>query len=287
MRRWLFSAGYVLTIGIVIALTAAAESTEAQVSGTEYTDHADAVELQRKAESALDRIQQNDVGQGIVDATSYIEWAAHAEPRRVVPVLEAYFGRSHESDLRAELASVLVSLGDEDPRYWNLILNQAQAALREDPPDPFEMGKDGESSALCSSEAFQLWAKQRSFSADEACKKALLEIPGQIRPLADCGDRRVIPVLQPALDSHHRLIQALAVRGLILTRDHDAITLVIETIEHAPQDKARALADSLIESDDPRAQSVVHQYLPDVNFVEAHQFRAQNAQWRRPILISK
>jgi len=79
----------------------------------------------------------------------------------------------------------------------------------------------------------------------------------------------------------------MAAHGLVLTGDRDAITLVIETIEHAPQHKAQRLADNLIESDDPRAQSVLHQYLPDVNFREAHRFRAQNAQWRRPILTSK
>jgi hypothetical protein len=79
----------------------------------------------------------------------------------------------------------------------------------------------------------------------------------------------------------------MAAHGLVLTGDRDAITLVIEAIEHAPQDQARALADNLIESDDSRAQSVVHQYLPDVNFPEAHQFRAQRAQWRRPILTGR
>jgi len=36
----------------------------------------DSVELQRKAEAALERVQRNDVGYGIVDATSYIEMAA-------------------------------------------------------------------------------------------------------------------------------------------------------------------------------------------------------------------
>lgn len=76
-----------------------------------------------RVESALDRVQRNDVGQGIVDATAYVELAAHVEPNRAIPVLEAYFAHSHEPDLRSEIASVLVSLGDEDSQFWNLILN--------------------------------------------------------------------------------------------------------------------------------------------------------------------
>jgi hypothetical protein len=287
MSRIHSSLGSFLSLGILFVLFATAGPNEAQVAGTKSSDHLDAVDLQSKSESALDRVQRNDVGRGIVDANSYIELAAHVEPSRAIPVLEAYFAGSHEPDLRSEVASVLVSLGDEDPQFWNLILNQAQAALSEDPADPYEMGKAGESSAPCSSEAFLKWEKSRSLSHEEACKKALFAIPQQLRPLADCGDRRVIPILQQALKSRNRFIQALAVHGLVLTGDRDALTLVIETIEHAPQDRAGDLADSLIESDDPRAESVVRQYNPDTNFSAAHQFRAQGAQWRRPILTGK
>jgi HEAT repeat protein len=280
MSRIHSSLGCFLSLAIVFVLLATAGPSEARVAGTKSSDHLDAVDLQRRSESALDRVQRNDVGQGIVDATSYIELAAHVEPSRAIPVLEAYFARSHEPDLRSEVASVLVSLGDQDPQFWNLILNQAQAALSEDPPDPY-------SSAPCSSEAFLKWEKSRNLKHDEACKVVLFAIPQQVRPLADCGDRRVIPVLQQALKSRNPLIQTMAARGLVLTGDRDAVTLVIETIEHAPQDRGRDLADILIESDDPRAQSVLHQYMPDVNFFEAHQFRVQSTQWLRPILTGK
>jgi hypothetical protein len=182
MRRIHFSVGYVLSLGIVLVLRAAAGPHESQITGTQSSDHLGAVDLQRKAESALGRVQQNDVGQAIVDATHYIELAAHVEPRRAIPVLEAYFARSHEPDLRNEIASVLVSLGDEDPQFWKLILNQAQAALSEDPPDPFEMGHAGESSAPCSSEALLNWAKSRNLSLEEACREASLGIAQRVRP---------------------------------------------------------------------------------------------------------
>jgi HEAT repeat protein len=283
MRRNHFSVGYVLSLGIVLVLRA----TAAQITENKSSDQLDAVDFQRSAESALNRVQRNDVGQGIVDASYYIELAAHVERKRSIPVLETYFAHSHEPDLRNEIASVLVSLGDEDPQFWNLILNQAEAALSEDPPNPFEMGQAGGPSVPCSSDIFLNWAKSRNLSLENACKEAILGIGDRVRPLADSGDRRVIPVLQPALKSPNRLIQMLAAHGLVLTSDRDAITLVIEAIEHAPQDQARALADNLIESDDPRAQSVLHQYMPDVNFLQAHQFRVQSAQWRRPILCGR
>jgi HEAT repeat protein len=284
MSRNHLSVGYVLSLGIVLAARTAAGPNGVQITGNESSDP---VDLQRKAESALDRVQHNDVGQGIVDATYYVEVAAHVDPRRAIPVLEAYFARAPDPDLRSEIASVLVSIGDENPQFWNLILNQAQAALKEDPPDPFEMGQAGESSAPCSSEAFLNWAKSRNLTPNEACKEATLGFAEKLRPLADSGDRRGIPILEEALKSRSLLIQMMAARGLVLTGDREAATRVIEAIDHAPQDRARALADSLIESDDPRAQSVVHRYLSDVNFPEAHKFRAQNGQWRRPILAGR
>jgi HEAT repeat protein len=287
MRQTHSSIGYALSLGIVFVLSVAARPNQAQTTGTTSSNRADAVDLQPEAESALDRIQQNDVGQGIVDATHYIEWAAHVEPGRSIPVLEAYFARSHDPELRNEIATVLVSLGDKDLQFWNLILDQAQGALSEDPPDPFEIGQSGESSAPCSSEALLKWAKGRNLSPEEACKEASLGIPQRIRPLSETGDLRAIPVLKEALKCRNPLIQLLAAHGLVLTGDRDSITLVIETIEHAPQERAQTLADSLIESVDPRAQPVLHQYLPDVNYPEAHQFRTQSAQWRRPILTER
>jgi hypothetical protein len=290
MRRHRSSVGFALLFGFALVLQAAAGQDEPQTAGTESSGPIDPVALQRKAESALDRIKRNDVGQGIVDATYYIEMAAHVERGRAIPALEAYFARSHESDLRSEIASVLVSLGDEDPQYWNLILRQAQSALSKDPPDPFGIGEAIRPTSPCTSETFLNWAKNRNLTSDEACREATLDIPGKFRPLADTGDQRAIPVLQEGLKARNSLIQGIAASGLVLTRDRDAITFVIEAIERAPQEQARLLADILIESDDPRAESVVHEYepnMPNVNFPEAHQFRLQLRQWRRPILISK
>ena len=214
MRRTAFSATYVLSLGFVLVLCVAG-----QIVGTQSSDHVDAVDLERKAESALERVQRNDVGVGIVDATEYIEWAAHVEPRRAIPVLGAYFVRSREPDLRNEIASVLVSLGDEDPQFWNLILNEAKAALREDPPNPFEIKRAGETSVPCSSEAFLVWAKNRNLSLEEARTEVTVGLPQRLRPLANSGGPRVIPILREALKSRNPMIQVIAAHGLVLTGD--------------------------------------------------------------------
>ena len=271
-----------MALGLAFVLRVAEGQTEIQSSG-----QLSAVDLESKAESALDHVQRNDMGVGVVDATHYIEWAAHVEPLRAIPVLEAFFSRTQDSDIRNETASVLVSIGDESPQFWNLILDLAQSAVSEDPPDPLEPGEATGESEICASKAFLSWAKSRNLTRDDACKKATIDIAEKLRPLVDSGDPRGVPVLRKALNARNRLIRATAARGVVLIGDRDSITLVIEAIEHAPQDEARALADSLIESDDPRAESMVHQYMPDVNYREAHQFRAQGARWRRPILKGK
>lgn len=287
MKRNRSSVGFAVLLGFVLVLHEAAGQNDPQTAGTESSSSLDPAALQHKAESALDRIQRNDVGQGIVDATYYIELAAHVEPGRAIPVLEAYFVRARESDLRNEIASVLVSLGDKDPQYWNLILSQAQSALSEDPPDPFGIGEAVRPTSPCTSDTFLDWAKNRNLTPEEACHEATLGIPEKLNPLAFTGDSRAIPVLQEGLKARNSLIQMIAASGLVLTADRDAITLVIDAIQRAPQDQGQRLADCLIESDDPRAESMVRQYMPDINFQEAHQFRAQLRQWRRPILISK
>ena len=271
----------------MLALALAAGQSGTQIRKTESSRHLDAAELQREAESALDRVQRNDVGIGITDARYYIELSAHVEPTRAIPVLEAFFNRSHEADIRSETASVLVSLGDKDPRFWNLIFNQAQSAINEDPPDPFAPGEGGGPQELCSSLAMHDWARSRNLAPDEACKEATIGIAEKLRPLADAGDPRGIPILQQALKSRDQLVQMLAAGGLVLTGNRDAATLVMAAINQAPPAQARLLADSLIESDDPRAEAVVHQYLPDTNFADARQFRRDLAQKHRPILVDR
>ena len=56
-----FPLGYVLSLGFLFVLRAFAGQNESR------TAELNAVDLQRKAESALDRVQQNDVGADISD----------------------------------------------------------------------------------------------------------------------------------------------------------------------------------------------------------------------------
>ena len=277
--------GNALAVGSVytLALTLGVSVSAAQAP----SDHPDDVQLRRSAETALEKIQRNDVGQGIVDATYYVELAAHVEPERAIPVLEAYFARAREAELRSEIASVLVSLGDKDPKYFDLILQEARSAVDADPPDPFVRRVGSNSQMPCTSDDFLDWAKKRSLSSEIACRQAASEIPQKLRALADSGDLRGIPELEKALRAKSSLIRGLAAQGLVLTGDREAVTSVIEAVAHAPKDEARNLAQTLIESDDPRAESVVHQYVPEINFREAHEFHAKRAQLSRPILIRK
>lgn len=277
MKANALAGGCVLALALALGVGVSAAQTP--------SDHPDGVQLRRNAESALEKIQRNDVGQGIVDATYYIEIAAHVEPDRAIPILEAYFARAREAELRSEIASVLVSLGDKDPKFFDLILQEARSAVDADPPDPFANGQGSNSQMPCSSDEFFDWAKKRGLSPERACRQAASDIPQKLRALADSGDRRGIPELQKALRARSSLIRGLAAQGLVLTGDREAVTSVLDAVAQAPQDEASNLAQTLIESDDPRAESVVHQYVPEINFQEAREFHAKRAQLRRPILI--
>ena len=279
MKANALAAGCVLALSLALGFGVSAAQAP--------SDQPDDVQLRSNAESALEKIQRNDVGQGIVDATYYIELAAHVEPDRAIPVLEAYFARAHEAELRSEIASVLVSLGDKDPKFFDLILQEARSAVDADPPDPFARRVGSNSQMPCSSDDFLDWARTRGLSPKRACRQAASEIPQKLRALADSGDWRGIPELEKALRAKSPLIRGLAAQGLVLTGDREAVTSVIDAVARAPQDEASELAQTLIESDDPRAESVVHQYVPEINFREAHEFHAKRAQLSRPILIRK
>ncbi len=283
IRLRIFSFACALSLGLLFVQAAAAQAVPGSDPAA-ASNSFEALDLPHKAEVALDRIQRNDVGAGIVDATYYIETGAHADPKRVIPVLEAYFDRSHEQDLQNELASVLVSIGDTDPRFWNLILALAKAAIDSDVPDPFGMENPAGPSQPCASSALHGWASANNLSVEDACRQATMDIPQKLLPLAHTGDPRAVPVLQEALKSRNSLIQSIAVQGLVLTQDRDSVTLILALIQRVSHFQAQSLASILIESNDPRTDAIVRQYMPDVNLADAKQFRAKSAEWRRPLL---
>jgi hypothetical protein len=64
------------------------------------------------------------------------EQIAQAQAGQLVPILEAQFVQSQDADVRARIASALVSLGDKDDMYWDFLVEQATPAIESEAPSP-------------------------------------------------------------------------------------------------------------------------------------------------------
>ena len=285
--RVLISIGCALALAIAHAANAAGKQEQPEVPASAPSSGVPQQDFKAKVEDAFNRVSRGDLGTGIEDATAYIEVAAHADPQRVIPVLEALFDKSTEQEFRVESASVLDSIGDQNPRYFDLLVEQANIALKNDGPDPFGATDLSDPTGMCDSPDFLAWAKAYDRTPEAACKVATIDAPFGLRSLAETGDPRAIPILQDALRAQNFMIRIIAARGLIMTHDRDSMTLIIDMIQTTSNFEAQRLADCLAESDDPRVGALWHKYSPETTFADARKFRAELTQWRRPILIRK
>jgi HEAT repeat protein len=73
--------------------------------------------------------------------------------------------------------------------------------------------------------------------------------------LGKTGDRRAIPLLRQALSSPDFMIQTFAADGLAKLKNKASIPLIIQACRQAPADAAMVIARSLLDFDDPQAQS--------------------------------
>src|ERR1035441_7667954 len=113
-----------------------------------------------RASDAIDHVNRNDLGQGVVDASSYVDQILVAHAVQGIPALEAYFARAKDDETKAMIASALVRLGDKDDAYWDFLVKQATAVLDSDLPFPYNLSGGTPESPF--SPEFLAWAKARN-----------------------------------------------------------------------------------------------------------------------------
>jgi hypothetical protein len=224
-----------------------------------------------KVADAIKRVQENDLGSGPVDALSFVDVIADARAVQALPVLEQYFARTSDGDIKAGVASALVRMGDKNDAYWIYLVKLATPAAESDAPEPFNevAGKDED---IISPE-FKGWAGAHDLSVEAASHLVMSDLPRGLAPLAKTGDPRGVPLLRKALMSPNILIAGLAAAGLAQAQDKASIPMIIDRCKRATPKMATFLADSLLFFDDPEAQSTYAFYFSDVNIQEARKFR--------------
>jgi len=222
------------------------------------------------AADAIQRIRNNDLGEGPVDAMAYINWIAYAKAPEAISVLEDYYSRTTDTDMKAGVASLLVRMADKKEAYWNYLVELAQKAVQSDAPEPFNLLAGKQDDPI--SPDFKVWARLHNIPLEKAFT-VTFELAQDLAPLARTGDPRGVPLLRKALRSPVLLISGMAASGLAQANDVSSVPLIVDACKRLPPESAHFLADNLLFFDDPLAQSTFRFYFPNVNVREARAFR--------------
>lgn len=228
------------------------------------------VYLNYLAADAIERVHGNDLGEGSVDAMSYINWIAYDKGKEGMSALEEYYSRTTDPHIKAGVASLLVRMGNKNTLYWSHLVALAEKAIQSDAPEPFNLMADKRDNPI--SLDFKIWANGHDMSLEKALTVAK-GLAQDLAPLAKTGDARGIPLLRKALRSPILLVSSLAASGLAQANDVSSLPLIVEACRRLPPESAHFLADSLLFFDDALAQSTFRFYFPEVNIAEARAFR--------------
>ena len=194
----------------------------------------------------IEALKRND-GNSLV----YVSQAAGTHPAETVAILKQNFANTEDERAKADIASVLIGLGDKEDIYWDFLLRQVTSVLESEASSAVKNDSLGKPIDEPASE--EAWAKQ---SANFSIVQTFVET------VAETRDPRGVRLLRRALSSPDSETQNLAAYGLARAQDKDSIPLIIDVCKRARPDLAAAIAsNALVYFDDPRAQSAVDQYL--------------------------
>jgi HEAT repeat protein len=181
------------------------------------------------------------------------EQIAEAQAGQLVPILEARFVHSQDSDIKARVAKALVGLGEKNGAYWDFLVQQATLAIESDAPSP-----QCSSPANCMSghpPEYVAWARAHNVPEGSQAEMALNWLPRKVYLVFD--DPRGIPLLREALKSPNSDIVWAGTKGLARAHDKDSIPLIVEACKriHDPNE-VRLIAHTLRDfQPDPKARA--------------------------------
>jgi hypothetical protein len=132
-------------------------------------------------------VQENDLGTGPVDALSFVDVIADARAVQALPVLEQYFTRTSDQDIKAGVASARVGMGDQNDAYWIYLVKLATPAVESDAPDSFNEVAEKDKDVI--SPEFKVWAGAHDLSVKAASQLVMSDVPGGLAPLEKTGTR--------------------------------------------------------------------------------------------------
>lgn len=181
--------------------------------------------------------------------------------KETTPALEKQFFASREELDKAQIAQVLVRLGDSNPTYWNYLEQRVSKVL--DNPSPSPIATDSQGKELPGvSPAFEAWVDANKLDPPTALQNATIVDPAYVVLLGETGDMRAIPLLRRALSSSNYLIAASASGELAELKDEDSASLVADAASKAPPKAAALIAEPLGYLKSSEAQTAFTRYVP-------------------------
>lgn len=183
-----------------------------------------------------------------------------------------FFVLSKDPGLKQRVASLLVSLREKDPIYFDYLKQQAEQSLKNDMPWPTlydEHGNKRSKTMDTLNPEFLRWCKEHHQDPASTFEAAYYEIPVPWYYLAASGDARAYPLLIQGLHSHNFMIQTWASWGLARLQDPRAIDEIIGAVRNAPMETRDATAKALLHFPDLKAQAAADALFTNKEYLEA------------------
>ena len=174
--------------------------------------------------------------------------------RSAIPNLEKLFDTSNITEQKSSIASILLSSGVRDQKYFDYLADQTRRVLQNPIPDPIVYDNDGRVVRGKLADAFILWCKKHGRDPQSFAYEALYGPPKNVVFLAASGDPRGFDLLMEALHSENRIIAFEASKGLAKIQDNRAIQPIIRACEDAPR-QFSIFARALVYFNDAAARS--------------------------------
>ena len=212
----------------------------------------------QQVQDAHNRVEKGKVG------GFELEVLRHTQDKSALPSLEKTFDAQDDELLKLKTASVLVYLGDADPKYWSYLAMRAQEGVDSSAPDPTGVAADGTPNAANTpSPAFIRWSESQGQTSEYELAQIDIVDSAAVSQLGDTGDLRAVPILRRGLTSNVYLIQVQSAIGLAALHDEDSVQAIVSLCEKDPTEVRKALAaGALVYFESAVAQAAVDRYLP-------------------------
>ena len=212
----------------------------------------------QQVRDAHNRIEKGEIG------GFDLEVFRHTRDKSALPSLEKTFNTQDDELLKLKTASVLVYLGDADPKYWSYLTMRAQEAVDSSAPDPTGVAADGTPNAANTpSPVFVKWSQSQGQTSKYELEQVEIFYPAAVSQLADTEDLRAVTILRKGLASNVYIIQVQSAVGLAALHDEGSVQAIVSLSQKDPMEVRTALAaGALVYFESAVAQAAVDRYLP-------------------------